>query len=195
MSENILVIGNGFDLAHGMHTKYEHFIDYIKTNSYISDTTLSENFRSEFTNIISSNGFIKYFLDYNRVVPGWVDFEHEILNITHQFTYFFDNYPSLIVPSNYMLSQSTSDLLIDILTEFGIATCVNGLYIVEPMYYSPKYGLNKKNILNELKKQLDALIRALEIYLLSGEAASFLFHTLLHFNNHFFICKHVCHIF
>lgn len=27
---NILVIGNGFDLAHGLPTKYEHFLEFVK---------------------------------------------------------------------------------------------------------------------------------------------------------------------
>ncbi|ARE60646.1 hypothetical protein I5Q82_07320 [Acutalibacter muris] len=27
---NILVIGNGFDLAHGLPTKYEHFLKYVE---------------------------------------------------------------------------------------------------------------------------------------------------------------------
>ena len=26
----ILVIGNGFDLAHGLRTKYSHFLDFVK---------------------------------------------------------------------------------------------------------------------------------------------------------------------
>ena len=27
---NILVIGNGFDLAHGLPTKYTHFLEFVK---------------------------------------------------------------------------------------------------------------------------------------------------------------------
>ncbi len=27
---NILVIGNGFDLAHGLLTKYEHFLQFVE---------------------------------------------------------------------------------------------------------------------------------------------------------------------
>lgn len=27
---NILVIGNGFDLAHGLPTKYEHFLEFCE---------------------------------------------------------------------------------------------------------------------------------------------------------------------
>ena len=41
---NILVIGNGFDLAHGLPTKYEHFLEFIKlfTDTYkrVKDGTI-----------------------------------------------------------------------------------------------------------------------------------------------------------
>lgn len=30
MEHNILVIGNGFDLAHGLKTRYIDFIDYVR---------------------------------------------------------------------------------------------------------------------------------------------------------------------
>ena len=30
MEHNILVIGNGFDLAHGLNTRYDDFMAYIK---------------------------------------------------------------------------------------------------------------------------------------------------------------------
>ncbi len=33
---NILVIGNGFDLAHGLPTKYGDFLDRIKLIEYIT---------------------------------------------------------------------------------------------------------------------------------------------------------------
>jgi len=40
---NILVIGNGFDLAHGMKTKYEHFLVYARICLQHHDIFLGEN--------------------------------------------------------------------------------------------------------------------------------------------------------
>ena len=34
---NILVIGNGFDLAHGLPTKYTHFLDWVRSILKIGD--------------------------------------------------------------------------------------------------------------------------------------------------------------
>lgn len=34
MEKNLFIIGNGFDIAHGIKTKYIHFHDYLKENYY-----------------------------------------------------------------------------------------------------------------------------------------------------------------
>ena len=60
---NILVIGNGFDLAHGLPTTYRDFIKYV-------------------------NCFSKYYLPaaYNKKYPeGEGDFEDDIQNLPLQF--------------------------------------------------------------------------------------------------------------
>ena len=37
---NPIIIGNGFDLAHGLKTSYHHFIDYL-INKTIQDGTFN----------------------------------------------------------------------------------------------------------------------------------------------------------
>lgn len=34
MEHNILVIGNGFDLAHGLNTGYDNFISFVRSEGY-----------------------------------------------------------------------------------------------------------------------------------------------------------------
>lgn len=41
MEHNILVIGNGFDLAHGLNTRYDDFMAYIKRAA--EDASFIEN--------------------------------------------------------------------------------------------------------------------------------------------------------
>lgn len=98
---NILIIGNGFDLAHGLPTKYENFLDF--TNVYLGktcfDTKYVDSFKEYFIRIkqenpsvyeeigslINDNVWLKHF---NSVYEdrrkdgqiGWVDFESEISN-------------------------------------------------------------------------------------------------------------------
>ena len=68
----ILIIGNGFDVAHGLHTKYTDFLDYIIDNS--SDCYLT-------------NSWIRYFRylkEYQRFRgEKWIDFEDEIKKVLY----------------------------------------------------------------------------------------------------------------
>ena len=76
---NILVIGNGFDLAHGLPTTYQDFLKF--TDSYISyKTTITEELLQEVKNLVNNNGWIKYFKNYYDG-RGWIDFEREISNV------------------------------------------------------------------------------------------------------------------
>lgn len=48
----LVIIGNGFDLAHGYKTSYEHFVDHLIKNK--ADTKLfKHNFRNQFPDLVS----------------------------------------------------------------------------------------------------------------------------------------------
>lgn len=101
---NILVIGNGFDLAHRLPTKYTDFLEFVKTfkkikkngknmevdcyatpDSHIKaqiiehfDETRQEEVE-ELSDLMENNFWIEYFLDcpiYQK--ENWIDFESEI---------------------------------------------------------------------------------------------------------------------
>lgn len=90
---NILVIGNGFDLAHNLPTKYSNFLDFVKTvkESNESEYTLfvekikNDDIKlySEIQNLINQNVLLDYFLSIyeercREGKEGWIDFESEI---------------------------------------------------------------------------------------------------------------------
>ena len=98
---NILIIGNGFDLAHDLPTKYENFLDF--TNAYLRipcfDSKYTASFNDYFKRIkqenssvyeeigslIKDNVWLKHFnLVYEERRKegkiGWIDFESEISN-------------------------------------------------------------------------------------------------------------------
>ena len=103
---NILIIGNGFDLAHDLPTQYENFLDF--TNVYLRihcfDSKYTDSFKDYFKRIkqgnpslyeeigslIKNNVWLKHF---NAVYEerrkdgkiGWIDFESEISNIVQEF--------------------------------------------------------------------------------------------------------------
>lgn len=106
----ILVIGNGFDLAHGLPTKYTDFlkfamvmhqvvdrgvpndrIDYGKLTPAIVDL-LKQNMHTlniaEWKDLIYENLWIKYFLRNPMYAKeNWIDFESEISKVIKQLDY------------------------------------------------------------------------------------------------------------
>lgn len=98
---NILVIGNGFDLAHGLPTRYEdfltffdefieykvanecniRFLDYFKN---LNETNI--NLYKQIDKLIEDNRWLNYFLTLreNKVLSNkqtWIDFESEISKV------------------------------------------------------------------------------------------------------------------
>ena len=66
---NILVIGNGFDLAHGLKTSYKDFLNYCRTLS------MDDNFRQK-------NVWLNSFLSrQEKIGDKWIDLEKEISKI------------------------------------------------------------------------------------------------------------------
>ena len=96
---NILVIGNGFDLAHHLPTQYSDFLDFV--NAYKEqDNNVYSNFinimkkdnamlYSKINNLVKDNVLIDYFLSVYRKrtaegKKGWIDFENEISTIVQR---------------------------------------------------------------------------------------------------------------
>lgn len=65
---DILIIGNGFDLAHGLKTSYKDFLDYCEK------LPLDDDFRS--------NLWLKHFITKQKKLGDtWIDLETEIYNV------------------------------------------------------------------------------------------------------------------
>lgn len=166
MSKNILVIGNGYDLAHGLNTKYDDFIKFIKDKAY--DKYPDNENAAKIKRIVGNekNGFINYFLAYTNEVPGWVDLERLIKEIIEQFQTLFVNYHHYVSGGIFVSTKMTSALF-DVLMKFKMVKneTTRGSeknFLIEE--YSEKYGLAKQGIIKKLRKELDNLIDALEAY-------------------------------
>lgn len=96
---NILVIGNGFDIAHGLPTKYGNFLEFVQAFNRVKSST--EDSRSpyykyfntlnvskqylynELDKLVTGNRWLKFFEkiydDRSKDgKDGWIDFEREI---------------------------------------------------------------------------------------------------------------------
>ena len=74
-NRRMLVVGNGFDLAHGLPTRYQDMLDAL---SHDTASWLSPEDRQRYRD----NPFIKYFGEY-KDLPGWTGFENEIQRIVN----------------------------------------------------------------------------------------------------------------
>lgn len=106
---DILLIGNGFDLAHNLNTKYDDFLylmkNWVSFNAMYQsvrkghDVNEKEEFYKYLKNardmddgnmqllskIIESNSWIKYYRRCEAEIDGWIDFEREIYPVIDLF--------------------------------------------------------------------------------------------------------------
>lgn len=164
---NILVIGNGFDLAHGLLTKYTDFLEFIKImkqnirrqkikwgNINPQIRTLIEKNMSDVNSqkviwepLIQKNFWIEYFQICDMYQKeNWIDFESEISNVIKSLYKDMKNY-------DRSLDNSTVLSWTNLLLERKLHE-----------YFANKdftYKMIRDTLINDLNK----LIKALEIYL------------------------------
>lgn len=169
MSNNILVIGNGYDLAHGLKTRYDDFIIFIKEKKY--DKYIDNTHAVTIKNIVENegNGFINYFLEYTNEVSGWVDMEELIKKIIDHFQRFFINYKNYMSGDDFVEDKMNLEFC-GILKNFGLKNNERNYVSAGKCFkikgHSAVYGLNKRKIVKRLRNELDSLVSALESYLM-----------------------------
>ncbi len=155
---NILVIGNGFDLAHGLPTRYSDFLERllrIKQGDSFPKDDLNSCYYEELLDLINNNVLIDYYLSvYEKLCKTghdkWVDFEQEM---------------SMLVKNLYKLRHFYTDrnqqhqdvLLIRNALDFFINKACKKNTLTDIQSIESLSGL--------LYDSLNRLIRALEIYL------------------------------
>ena len=168
---NILVIGNGFDLAHGLPTRYGEFLEFakvirqVKNGESLKDVewgSINDKIKEQIINsekngklnsffgskqckeLLNDNIWVDYFLQCNMYQKeNWIDFENEISNVIRTI-------------DGDMHKSSSSCKLED---EFkGLSNnFFNSKYRDSPMSY--------KGLRDVMYDNLNKLIRALELYL------------------------------
>lgn len=174
---NILVIGNGFDLAHGLPTRYddflnfvEDFIEYKVTNEcnmrfldyFKSLNETNINLYDQIDGLIEDNRWLNYFLTLreNKVLLNkltWIDFESEISKVIKTFDEYRNKLISEKVFENEQMriDEHSFDVLHYILEKKEKIIQIDCLLSLE----------NIRELKEELITDLNRLIRCLEIYL------------------------------
>lgn len=155
----ILLIGNGFDLAHGLKTRYTDFLEFVKEVKNSNEG--NDQYLEECKDLINENVWIIYFLNVyeERVKEGkenWIDFEMEISekiktmdSFSKRIKHCLDKHLSGSIERDEWTSLNI--LLKAISNEWGPISSVNINQI--------------KVIKNRLLTDLNRMIRCLEIYL------------------------------
>lgn len=114
IKRKVLVIGNGFDLEHGLPTSYDHFLRAIKdpdgfyravkqahesSETSPQDVTIGTHWKEyrscaksidleeihKMVDILRNNSWAYYFARCNAEIVGWVDFELEMIPVLRMF--------------------------------------------------------------------------------------------------------------
>lgn len=181
----ILLVGNGFDLAHGLLTSYNDFLyimknwrhfkleyeENIKEGEFEKYLVNAERFDNqkirELGNIIETNSWVRYFCNCGAEIDGWIDFEKEIYPVLELFeSVFHSNYTLVGCSPNIDKRDFKPNLLRIIgLWDRYVYDANKSKVIVENEFSTIQYGILKKKILKSLKEEFDEFIYAFEIYL------------------------------
>lgn len=182
---NILLLGNGFDLAHGLPTKYTDFLEWIKAeyklyvgaskiqkekicvsidwtisncpNKFKEITVLEERKQIEIWENIHDNIWINYFLSCEMYQKeNWVDFECEISNIIKSIDKDFEG---------KTLYEKIEDFSNDYFKNHFLYPGVESLFVDASGHRIVTREFTYFELREKLEYDLDRLIRALEIYL------------------------------
>lgn len=181
IGKTILILGNGFDLAHGLPTTYSHFLEFCQqintiqtpSNGIIKITSNSKKIHEipattedllALSNLLKNNVWYLYFKElYDKKLmrgENWIDFESEIRYIIKTID---ENSVSLTMPWN--------DVINKIIVNYPLELNLN---IFDDKFHSAKDQIINKSTPNQVTvkdfremtfNDLERLTRALEIYL------------------------------
>ena len=189
---NILVVGNGFDLAHDLRTGYPDFLDFmLKYSNDESMQICDENgdtlveIDQEMRDLAKQeNTILKHFFGVYKArcelgKKGWIDFEQELAIIVKTFDFMQNLKKGKIVlgPNDRLINFVSKDVMVN----FFDAQFSTGIFTHKD--YSVSEILEKGN---ELYKDLANVTRMLEIYLLVYANMQKITKRLLVIQNHSF---------
>ena len=185
---NILVIGNGFDLAHDLPTRYQDFLGFVErflniintpqilqqgglnnaeksVYEYINHLIFSEQkLCKELEQLVKDNIWIEYFLQnpmYQK--ENWIDFESEISKVIQSLDQ--DMFPK---DGKKLEKSELSETMGNLSNTFlykKYAKYTTSIRAVSALTHEKCESITYKEIRDRLYNDLNKLIRALEIYL------------------------------
>lgn len=155
---DILILGNGFDLAHGLKTKYSDFLKYCQEKY---STTRNKGVDKS-SNFFYNNVWVKHFL--NKTISGdkWIDLEKEIYNVIVKLS-------ELPYFKSGILHERHKDIVFWISKDYGKFNFDEvAKYFREPnaVFYQDCYYIPIKGFVDFLYNQLRDFVKEFEQYLI-----------------------------
>lgn len=155
---DILILGNGFDLAHDLKTKYSDFLGYCKEKYSITKNVGVDNSN----NFLFENVWVKHFLNKTLEGDNWIDLEKEIYNVIVKLSklpYFkigtsYENYEKV----RFRISKYYMDFNFDNIKEYFNKP--------ESVFVENCYNENIKYFISFLYNQLRHFVDEFEKYLI-----------------------------
>lgn len=154
---SILVIGNGFDLYHGLKTKYIDFVNYTKKNKE--------------SDVCKDNIFIKCFEKIAKDHHNWIDCEREIESIVllikkilndRKVFADFPNYYTIFRNKTSLYPEEFEKLML--MSKIVKESDEQKILLYDDLF-SQLNWINKEKVMDILKKELDNFILTFRYYL------------------------------
>jgi hypothetical protein len=180
----ILVIGNGFDLAHHLPTRYSDFLEFIrvireviekgndkvnwgKLDKWINiliqtnlegGLIISSESKQFWLDLVGNNIWVEYFnKNQNYIKEGWIDFESEIASIIISLDEDMMESDGKRLPLHCNMGNLSNPFLAEYYSDYTFVAQYAG---------SIDKSITFKEIRDRLLNDLNKLIRALEYYLI-----------------------------
>ncbi len=173
---DILVIGNGFDLHHGMKTNYIDLINFMK-NIQDNINYVDKNIRDVFVPYFN-NDFLTYCIRNLNYAPNktWIDLEIEIRTIIEKLVLFLKNeserkFSSIQDYKKYKYSYNTNDSIQKVLFKNikSIFRQTAKEYEINKIFITAWNTIDMGEVMKNMEKQLSDLESVLRLYIRYAE--------------------------
>ena len=175
----LLVIGNGFDLYHGMNTRYYDFLAFLSElcdGKYAADEEICNDVQNVFPGFNNSPlvlHFLNLYKDGISKDAKWIDMEAELKIYVHNLMTFIDrenedaiNKPRIEKLFSYRINHLSIEKRSIVITLKSMMDSLSTDSCIFKSEYKDAWGyLSKKEILEVLTKDLDGITGLLKLYL------------------------------
>lgn len=191
----VLIIGNGFDLAHDLKTQYSDFLPVMKDPDAFVDAIIKmkdgkiypepwERYNhpnigdanvdklKSMAGILKNNVWADYYRNCEADIQGWIDFENEMFPVFSLLQEVFQSCENATIRLDDDIPVLTLDLAsyeaarkAKLIPKYFYKVNGQRIVIKGKEFVGYHYGLSKNKILEDLKDELDKFIETFRIYL------------------------------